>query len=205
MSRILLLFAHPGRASSRVNAAMWSAAQAVDGITRDDLYAANPRYDIDIAAEQDRLRAHDVIVLQFPLFWYSCPALVKEWIDLTFEHGFAYGHEGEALKGKSLLLALTTGGPEEAYSPSGYQNFPLRTFLTPFEQTANLCQMRFLPPYVHYGSLTSSEESHAAHAAGFAALLTALRDDRFDTARAEQSDVLTHDTLPLTPSEEVSQ
>ena len=194
MARLLHIFAHPGRASSRINMALWRTAQAVDGISSLDLYARYPRYDIDIAAEQQRFLAHEVVLLQFPLFWYSAPALLKEWIDLTFEHGFAYGHGGDRLKGKRLMLALTAGGPEEAYGPQGYQHFDLRTFLTPFEQTARLCQMSFLPPYVLFGALTAEP---APHAQGFARLLEALRDDRFDGMRAASLPVLTHDTLPL--------
>lgn len=195
MAQVLHVFAHPGLASSRINLALWRAAQAVEGITRVDLYAENPRYAIDIEAEQARLAAHDVIVLQFPLFWYSCPALVKEWIDLVFEHGFAYGEGGDRLRGKALMLAITAGGPPEAYRPEGYQHFSLRTFLTPFEQTARLCQMRFLAPYVQHGALQADP---APHARGFARLLAALRDDRLDMDRAAAAEVLTHDTLPLT-------
>lgn len=194
MAKVLHVFAHPGRGASRVNTAMWRAAHGVEGITSLDLFALYPRYAIDIETEQQRLLDHDVILLQFPLFWYSAPALVKEWIDLTFEHGFAYGHKGDRLKGKSLMLAVTAGGPQEAYGESGYQTYELRTFLTPFEQTARLCQMKFLPPYVQFGALTADP---APHALGFVQLLEGLRDDRLDRARADKADVLTHDTLPL--------
>ena len=194
MAHVLHIFAHPGRASSRINEAQWSAAQAVEGITSVDLYALYPRYDIDIDAEQEQLLTHDAVVLQFPLFWYSSPALVKEWIDLVFEHGFAYGQGGDRLAGKSMMLALSASGPEDAYSADGYQGFPLRTFLTPFEQTARLCQMRFLAPYVQHRALLADP---APHAAGFAKLLRALRDDRLDLDRAAAAEILTHDTLPL--------
>lgn len=197
MVKVLHIFAHPGMASSRINIAQWRAAQEVDGITSVDLYAENPRYVINIEAEQERLLKHDVILLQFPLFWYSCPALVKEWIDLVFEHGFAYGEGGDRLKGKSLMLALSTGGPQEAYSPDGYQHFHLRTFLTPFEQTARLCEMHFPAPYVQHGALSAEPEPHAR---GFTRLLEALRDNQLDITRAIKSEILTHNTLPLIES-----
>ena len=197
MVNVLHIFAHPGMTSSRINMAQWRAAQEVDGITSVDLYAENPRYVIDIEAEQERLLKHDVILLQFPLFWYSCPALVKEWIDLVLEHGFAYGEGGDQLKGKSLMLALSAGGPQEAYSPGGYQHFHLRTFLTPFEQTARLCQMHFPAPYVLHGALSADPVPHAQ---GFKRLLEALRDNQLDMARAIKTEILTHDTLPLIES-----
>ncbi|MHA3979251.1 NAD(P)H-dependent oxidoreductase [Halovulum sp. GXIMD14794] len=195
MAQVLHIFAHPGQKSSRINMAQWRAAQRVEGITSVDLYAASPRYDIDIEAEQARLLDHDVLLLQFPLFWYSSPALVKEWIDLVLEHGFAYGEGGDRLRGKSMMLAISAGGPQEAYRPEGYQHFPLRTFLTPFEQTARLCQMRFLAPYVQHGALRADPGPHAD---GFVRLLEALRDDRIDLDRMAEAETLTHDTLPLT-------
>jgi len=194
MAKVIRYFAHPGARASRANRAMSEAAAAVDGVTHVDLYAEYPRYEINIDREQARLIEHDVILLQFPVFWYSCPALVKEWIDLTLEHGFAYGHEGDKLKGKTFMLAVTAGGPQDAYTPGGYQKHDLRTFLTPFEQTAGLCQMRFPAPFVLYGALSAGPD---AHAAGFVTLLEALRDDRFDLDDATARTVLTHDTLPL--------
>ena len=194
MARLLHYAAHPSPGTSSANSAMLKRIRGLEGITSLDLYAEYPRYDIDIEDEQERLLAHDVIVLQFPLFWYSCPALVKEWLDLVWEHGFAYGRGGDRLKGKALMLAVTTGGPQEAYGTEGYQHYELRTFLTPFEQAARLAQMRFLAPYVLHGALKTEPE---AHALGFLRLMTALRDERLDLHAAESADILTHDTLPL--------
>lgn len=194
MSRVLHYAAHPGLSTSRINKAMVQQARAVSGITTLDLYEEYPRYDIDIEDEQQRLLEHDVIVLQFPLFWYSCPALVKEWLDLSWEHGFAYGHNGDKLAGKRLMLAITTGSPQDAYRPQGYQHHEIRQFLLPFEQTAHLCQMRFVTPYVLHGALHADP---LAHAQGFARVLEALRDDRLDLDRAQELTILTHDTLPI--------
>ena len=50
---------------------------------------------------------HDVVLFQFPLFWYSTPSILKEWQDLVLEHGFAYGAEGDALDGKRMMIAVT--------------------------------------------------------------------------------------------------
>lgn len=193
MPAVLHLLAHPGLATSRVNAAMWTRASDIAGVTREDLFARYPRYDIDIPAEQARLLAHDVIVLQFPLFWYSGPALLKEWIDLTLEHGFAYGHGGDRLHGKVLQLAVTTGGTSDAYRAGGHNHHEIRTFLTPFEQTARLSGMRFAAPYVLHAALRTDP---SAHAAGFARLLDAwtmgwVADEVFSVP------VLTHDSLPI--------
>lgn len=198
MARLLVYYAHPGHRSSNVNRPMASVAQAVDGITFIDLYAAYPRHDINIPVEQNRLLEADVVLLQFPLFWYATPSLLKEWIDLVLEHGFAYGHGGDHLAGKTMMLALTAGGVEEAYTPNGYQHYPLRTFLTPLEQTARLCQMRFTAPYVLHGSIKApSDGTVPPHVAGYERLLKAIRDDAYDFAAAESMDVVTADTLPI--------
>lgn len=198
MPKLIVYHAHPAQTLSKANKALALQAKVMDGITYVDLYAEYPRFDIDIEKEQQRLLEHDVILFQFPLFWYSTPSIVKEWLDLVLEHGFAYGSGGTKLAGKRLMLAVTAAGPDEAYAADGYQNFPLRTFLTPLEQTATLCKMQFVPPYVLYGALKAAEDGRiAVHAETYGALLTAIRDDTFDFDATLGMDVLTSDTLPL--------
>src|SRR5258708_2220267 len=137
-ARVLVLFAHPAFQKSRINRHLAAAARAVDGITFHDLYEAYPDFQLDVAHEQELLLAHDVIVFQHPFYWYSCPALLKEWLDLVLEYNFAYGPHGTRLHGKTLLSALTTGGPEHAYARDGHNHFTIRELLAPFEQTALL-------------------------------------------------------------------
>ena len=191
MAHVLVYYAHPGQRYSHANAAMWREAQLVEGVTLVDLYADYPRFDIDIEREQDRLLQHDVILFQCPMFWYSTPSLVKEWIDLTLEHGFAYGSGGDKLTGKVMMFALTAAGPADAYTPKGYQHHPLREFLTPLEQTAELCGMRFAAPYALYGAIRAIEEGRIPiHASGYRRLLPALRDELYDFDRADEIGVV---------------
>lgn len=198
MAKLIVYYAHPGQRHSHTNREMAKVAQQVDGITFVDLYAEYPRCDINIDTEQQRLLDHDVVLFQFPLFWYSTPSLIKEWMDLVLEHGFAYGAGGDKLTGKRMMLAISAAGPEDAYSATGYQQFPLRTFLTPLEQTAGLCKMKFTPPYVLFASLRAPKEGRVApHSGGYRALLEAVRDDRFDFSSAEALDVLSFETLPI--------
>lgn len=198
MANVILYYAHPGQRFSHVNKAMYAASAGVEGLTRVDLYADYPRFDIDADREQQRLLDHDVIVFQFPLYWYSTPSLLKEWQDLVLEHGFAYGAGGDALAGKSMQLVITAAGPADAYTPQGYQHHDLRTFLRPLEQTAALCKMNFLAPYVLYGSLKAPEDGQVApHVDGYVHLLTGLRDETLGTAPAAPQDVVTHDRLSL--------
>ena len=199
MAKLIVYHVHPGQRFSRANMAMTQAASRLDGITLVDLYADYPRHDIDVDKEQERLLDHDVILFQFPLYWYSTPSLLKEWQDLVLQHGFAYGHDGDKLAGKTLMLAITAGGSDDAYTANGYQHYPIRAFLTPLEQTARLCQMAFPAPYVLYAALKADAASEIeTHAQAYARLLTAIRDDAYDFPAATAVDVVTsHDIQRL--------
>src|SRR6478736_6055307 len=139
MRRVLVLFAHPVLERSRVNRQLLDAIRDLDGVTIRDLYELYPTLDIDVKAEQAELLAHDVIVFQHPFYWYSCPALLKQWEDLVLQYGFAYGAQGTKLEGKWVLTAITAGGAFSAYGRGGSNFFTIRELLIPFEQTVRLC------------------------------------------------------------------
>ena len=183
--RVLVLFAHPAMHQSRVHRAMLRAARDVADVTVHDLYQAYPDFDIDVAHEQSLLLSHDVVVWQHPFYWYSTPPLVKQWEDLVLEHGWAYGRDGKALHGKWWLHAVSAGGREAAYQPDGHNRYTINQLLAPLEQTARLCGMQWLPPFVIHGTHLLRDEEISAAAADYARLLTALRDGRVDAARAQ--------------------
>jgi putative NADPH-quinone reductase len=186
ISRILVLLAHPSLDRSEVNRPMAEAIDGLDGVTLIDLYAEYPDFQIDIDREQAQLLAHDVVVFQHPLYWYSTPAILKEWQDLVLEHGFAYGTEGTALHGKIFFNALTAGGLEAAYCAEGYNHFTIRELLHPIEQTAMLCGMTYLPPFALFGSRTAVDEGRIdRHIVDWVRLLEAVRDNRIDIAGAQ--------------------
>lgn len=174
MPGVLIQFAHPALEKSRVNRALLAAAREVPGVLINDLYEAYPDFDVDVDREQDLLLRHDFILLHHPFYWYSAPALVKQWEDLVLEHGWAYGREGNALRGKHLMNVITTGGRAEAYQPDGHNRFTIRQFLTPFEQTATLCKMSYLPPFVVHGTHRLDAAGIEAAAKRYRALLTQL-------------------------------
>jgi len=185
MRRVLILFAHPVLERSRVNRRLLDAVRALDGVTVRDLYELYPMLEIDVKAEQAALLDHDVIVFQHPFYWYSCPAILKEWQDLVLEHGWAYGKEGTRLRGKITLNAITTGGPEAAYRQGGYNRFTVRELLSPWDQTAHLCGMRFLAPFAVHGTLRVVGDDDVAGArTRYVQLIEALRDERIDIERA---------------------
>ena len=173
---IYVLAAHPHVRESRVNARLAAAARGVPGVVVQDLYAAYPDYDIDVRAEQERAAAAQLIVLLHPIHWYSATPLLKLWMDDVLAWGWAYGRGGTQLRGKDLWLVATTGGPEASYHPQGYNRYFFDAFLPPYEQTAALCGMRFLPPLVFHGAHRASREEVQAHVDVFAQRLASYPD-----------------------------
>lgn len=184
--RVLVQFFHPALEKSRVHRRLIEAARRVDAITIRDLYELYPEFDIDVGAEQELLVSHDVLIFQHPLYWYSGPALLKQWLDLVLEHGWAYGRRGMALRGKLAMHALSSGGGRDAYSASGLNRRELGEFLLPFEQTAVLCRMRWLPPFAVSGTHRMEDADIERAATAYARLLGALRDDELDLEAVAQ-------------------
>jgi glutathione-regulated potassium-efflux system ancillary protein KefG len=178
--RILILFAHPALEKSRVNRRLAHAVRNLDGVTFNDLYERYPDFDIDVPREQALLTEHDIVVIQHPFYWYSTPAIVKEWEDLVLEHGWAYGSGGTALNGKTMLNAMTTGGIEATYCREGTNRCSMRELLAPIEQTALLCGMDYLPPFVVHGTHQLTDSDIAEHAESYRRTVLALRDDTVD-------------------------
>jgi glutathione-regulated potassium-efflux system ancillary protein KefG len=164
-----------------------------------DLYEEYPTFAIDVAREQAQLTAHDLVVLQHPFFWYSTPPLLKQWVDLVLEHGWAYGTSGTALHGKRMLSLITTGGRASSYSPGGYNRYTIRDFLAPIEQTARLCGMDYLPPYVIHGTHSMIPTDINREAARYRQLLTLLYDDRVAYDSAHAFDTLNEAVAMLLP------
>ena len=170
MSDILILAAHPDLDHSRVHRAMLKALNAVASphIAVRDLYRRYPDYNIDVAAEQRALEPARLLVLLHPLYWYGMPALQKLWFDEVLRFGWAYGPGQQALLGKDLWLATSTGGTAESYSASGENGYPIDAFLLPYAQSARLCGMNFLPPLLLHAAHRVADAELARHAEGFA-------------------------------------
>ena len=188
MSRILVLFAHPALEKSRVNKRLINKIASIENVTFHDLYEEYPDFYIDIKREQKLLTENDIIIFHHPLYWYSIPALLKQWEDLVLEHNWAYGSKGTALAGKKLIQVITTGGSSEAYKKNSFNRFTVREFLIPIEQTAVLCGMIYLPPYLIQGThkLTGNEiETYAAEYHLFLSELTRAKIDLNDLLKYE--------------------
>lgn len=170
MPDIVVLVAHPNQEHSRTNQALMQAARDVapQRVQVRDLYALYPDYLIDVPSEQALLADARLVVWQHPIHWYGMPPLMKLWLDEVFAFGWAYGPGGERLRGKDLWLVASTGGPQESYRPDGYNRYFFDAFLPPYEQTAALAGMRFLPPLLLHGAHRIDHGELAAHVQTYA-------------------------------------
>lgn len=109
-------------------------------------------WDFDPTEEQEYVKQARIILFQFPLYWYSFPAIIKNWVEKVFSHGFAYGSTGHALDGKHLLLSFTVGGSADHYQKNGQNRHEIEDFLYSFEQMAALCRMKYEQPVYSFGT-----------------------------------------------------
>lgn len=184
-NKILILFAHPLYEKSRVHKALLHQAATVPGVHIHDLYETYPVFNIDIHYEQRLLKKHDIIIWQHPVYWYSVPPLLKQWIDMVLEFGWAYGKEAQAIAGKYLLQVFSSGGSSDAYSKSGRNKRSLREYMCGHEQTASLCKMIYLPPYVIHGTHKLTDYELAIIANEYEKLLIQLSNTDLASERFE--------------------
>lgn len=170
--KVLLLYAHPEAPNSVANQVLLKAAATLSHVTVHDLYAHYPDFFIDIPHEQQLLRDHQVIVFQHPLYTYSCPALLKEWLDRVLTRGFASGVGDDALAGKHWRSVITTGDAESAYQTSGALGVEMADILRPFALTAALCRMHWQPPMIIYWARSQGAARRARSASDYARWLS---------------------------------
>ncbi|MTH54885.1 general stress protein [Bacillus mangrovi] len=171
--KTLVLTAHPNMKDSTINKAWTERLRQENNITVHDLYEAYPNFKIDVQEEQELLLSHDRIIFQFPFYWYSSPAILKEWQDVVLTYGWAYGAQGTKLHGKQFGLAVSTGGPKEAYQAGGYNKYSMNELLKPFEAMSNLTGMKIIPAFLEQGVRTMSPEQVQESAERLAQYVTA--------------------------------
>jgi NAD(P)H dehydrogenase (quinone) len=140
----------------------------------------------DIESEQQKLLTADAVILQFPLWWFGMPAILKGWVDRVFANRLAYGFRGAGnqyrygeggFQGKRALLSVTVGGPASDYSPRGI-NGPLEQLLFPITHgTLFFPGMDVLPTYAVYGTGRITAEGVAAAKAAWRQRLERLFEE----------------------------
>jgi glutathione-regulated potassium-efflux system ancillary protein KefG len=182
INKILILFFHPLFEKSSANKSLVENIPNSDNITFHDLYEEYPDFDIDIKQEQSLLSSHDIIIWHHPMYWYNCPPLMKQWIDMVLEYGWAYGKKGKALTDKIIFQVITTGGDRESFCETGYDKYRIPNLLEPFNQTAKVCNMEYLPPFVVHGTYKMSKKDCDKNGMVYGNLLNYLQKNNLETA-----------------------
>ena len=160
--KTLLIAGHPDLSQSVANATILKeVSAALPDITVRKLCEVAPDGRFDVATEQAALAGADLIVWQFPFHWYAMPSFMKKWLDEVFVHGFAHG-TGAKLAGKKLLVSVTTGAPEAAYTGGAGSIGDIHDFVAAFESIAKVCGMEYM------GAMWVNGMSYAADAEGIA-------------------------------------
>lgn len=149
--KTVIIFSHSYFENSVSNKAILEILQKEENLEIRHLEALYPDGNIDVEAEQKALVAADIIIFQHPFFWYNVPAMLKKWIDEVMAYGFAYGSEGDKLKGKKFIHSFTTGGPKEGYSSEGYVGAKVEDLILPIKQMARLVQLDYQKPVIAHG------------------------------------------------------
>jgi putative NADPH-quinone reductase len=187
VTQTLILLFHPDIERSKANAALRSAARTVPGTRVVDIQARYPGGVINMladgAAEARALLEADRIVLQFPIQWYSTPALLKAWQDAVLTRMY-YIHadtEGDKLAGTPLMVAATAGNTPAAYGRSGANHFTMDELMAPLKATALRCGLPWHPPHLVFradklepAELAAAKDSYVHTLEAFIAATPAL-------------------------------
>jgi putative NADPH-quinone reductase len=157
--KTLVVVAHPDLSKSRINRTWIDHLRRHAGkATVHELYKTYPDGKIDVGAEQKLLEEHDRIILQFPMFWFSTPALLKQWLDDVLSYGWAFGPGGDKLEGKEIGVAVSTGGPAQAYQAGAQNQYTLSELLRPLQMTAQYTRAKYMPVFAMQGALYNPTE-----------------------------------------------
>ncbi|WP_120429360.1 NAD(P)H-dependent oxidoreductase [Acinetobacter baylyi] len=155
----LVILAHPNFNQSIANKAnIQQLKQHVPDIEIRNIHQLYSDYKIDIAAEQTALMKHDIVIFQYPMYWFNMPAILKIWFDEVFSYQFAYGSRGDKLKGKQLINSVTVGQPEKNFIQANRTHL-INDFLQCIEYSAQYTQMKYQQPHILYEVSTLSNFS----------------------------------------------
>ncbi len=149
----LLILGHPDLEKSLANKTIVEKLEnSIADLEIRNLSRLYPDFCINVQAEQEALLRHQTIIFQYPLYWYNMPAVLKHWFDLVFEYQFAYGSQGDKLKGKHFIPSFTVGAPASEYHTLGEHHFRIQEFCKNIEQTAYYAQMKYIEPFYFHGT-----------------------------------------------------
>ncbi len=171
----VLLVAHPDFAASRANRALLAGLDDLPGLEVAELYALYPHGQIDFAAERERVLRADRLVLQFPLYWYSTPPLLKHWEDAVLTPLFYLEPDiAASTAGLPVLAATTTGGVQGSYQRSGATGMTIDELFAPLRATARKCGWLWQAPFALYDVRTLDDAALARAGEEYRSVIVSL-------------------------------
>lgn len=173
MAKTLLLMFHHDIAKSVANAALFHAAQSLEGVQTVDIQARYPSGKIDMFTDAETdvqlLLDADRIVLQFPVQWYATPSILKTWQDavLTRMYYIFPETEGDRLAGTPIMLAASFGNLAEAYGREGQNYYSVDEIFTPLKATAHRCGLPWHTPHLTFSADKLDDAALAASAQSY--------------------------------------
>ncbi len=150
MPKITVIASHPDPEKSLANRVILERFhELVPGADIVSLAQAYPDWRFDVGKEQKRLVASDVIVFEFPVWWYAIPWTLQKYVTDVFAYDFAYGGRF-ALEGKRFILSFTCGGGEKSYTRDGLYHCTIDEIMLPVYATARYCKLNYLGNIVSY-------------------------------------------------------
>lgn len=144
-----------------------------------NLHQTYPDGVIDVEKEQALVEAHSNVILQFPLYWFNCPPMLKKWLDDVLKYRWAYGTGGEAFKERKVALAVSAGIRKSDFTEEGKWQFTLEQLLAPFQVTLTYIQADYRGLFTFYGAEDEVDQPDYAerleqNAAGYIRFLSAM-------------------------------
>ena len=151
--KTLVVIAHPEMKESKINYRWVQELEKYpEEFTVHKLYEVYPGERIDVKNEQKLIEEHENLVLQFPIYWFNSPPLMKKWLDEVFTYGWAYGSKGKKLVNKKIALAVSAGISYEGYSKEGKYQYTLEEVLLPFKMTFDYINASYKGFEAFYGA-----------------------------------------------------
>ena len=157
-SNTLVVISHPTLEKSKIHTAIISVAQDRGFDIHHIDQHCDPNGGFDVRSEQELLEKYDTIILQFPLYWYTVPAILKQYLDEVLTSDWAYDLR-HALQGKTFAIVVTTAGGEVDYSHTGDVKFTLDELMAPLKATASFTRMTWGEPLYLYGVAEPTQET----------------------------------------------
>lgn len=167
--------AGPGDVTDRIETARFELGAEQENAAQTGCFAP------EIRREMDRLLAADLLILQFPMWWFSIPAILKGWIDRVFAFGVTYDFgrtwDRGVMRGKRAMLTFSTGAPPQTFAPDG-RNGDLERVLWPLHAgVLGLCGFDVLPPFVAWAPAWVDADARAAMLRSYALRLRGIDND----------------------------